>query len=38
MKHFELHGLHEVLRLAEKNYFMTSLDIKDANYLVLAEK
>lgn len=38
MKHFELHGLHEVLRLAEKNYFMTSLDIKDANYLVPAEK
>ena len=28
--HFKMHNLKEILKMVEKNYFMASLDIKDA--------
>ena len=36
--HFKMHGLKEILKMVEKKCFVTSLDIKDANYSALVDE
>ena len=38
IEHFKMHGLKEILKLVERNCYMTSLDIKDAYYSIPLEE